>query len=196
MSAEFCCGIKSSDFNCSCATSGFLMLNNRSKNGGWHLFQCLDCFILLLPMFLVFSLLLFYLKPNLEFFGLRTLNPGWQRLGFAFSEAMNLNESLYLFRDAKCPLWDEAPLPALGWPVSDPLKREGSPVFCIVAVSRNYSVRDFPVCWALFWPWILTIATQIPVLMHVVCSCAWLRPFTRVAVPGSWCVWDGWVLEA
>lgn len=107
MSAEFCCGIKSSDFNCSCATSGFLMLNNRSKNGGWHLFRCLDCFILLLPMFLVFSLLLFYLKPNLEFFGLRTLNPGWQGLGFAFSEAMNLNESLYLFRDAKCPLWDQ-----------------------------------------------------------------------------------------
>lgn len=127
MSAEFCCGIKSSDFNCSCATFGFLMLNNRSKNGGWHLFRCLDCFILLLPMFLVFLLLLFYLKPNLEFFGLTTLNPGWQGLGFAFSEAMNLNESLYLFRDAKCPLWDEAPLPALGWPVSDPLKREGSP---------------------------------------------------------------------
>lgn len=131
MSAEFCCGIKSSDFNCSCATSGFLMLNDRSKNGGWHLLQCLDYFILLLPMFLVFSLLLFWLKSNFEFFSLRTLNPGWGWLGFAFSEAVNLNESLYLFRDAKCPLWDQASLPALDWPVSAPLKREGSPVFCI-----------------------------------------------------------------
>lgn len=79
MSAEFCCDIKSSGFNCLCAaTSGFLVLNDRYGNEGRHLLWCLKFFILLLPVFLVFSLLLFWLTPSLEFFSLRTLNSGWR----------------------------------------------------------------------------------------------------------------------
>lgn len=77
---------------------------------------------------------------------MRTLNSGWGGLGFYFSEACIQSHCLYLFRDAKCPLGDEASLPALECPVSDPLEREGSPMFCIVSVSRKCSVWDFPVC--------------------------------------------------
>lgn len=61
-------------------------------------------------------------------------------LGFVFSEVFIQSHCLYFFRGARCPLGDQASLPALDWPVNDPLKREGSPISCIVSVSRTYLV--------------------------------------------------------
>lgn len=152
MSAEFCCSIKSSGFNCLHAPSGFLVLNDRYRNEGRHLLWCLECFILLLPMFLVFSLLLFWLTPSLEFLSLRTLNSGWR--GWAL---------FFLRRSFRVIAFISSEVPDVPWEIkhhslhwTDLLvthwKGKGHPYPALSQWAGSTQLWDFPVCWALFWP--------------------------------------------